>query len=103
MKSAPRRTIEKKTSFFTLQTVTAEPVSCRIQTASVGCSSISAIVHTPKSLSVPGHSSCNMASHCATGVDAVAAICLAICAYVVSSCAGVSGSGDTGIEDTLSA
>ena len=67
--------------------VTAIPVSYKIHTSSVVCSFTSAIKHNPKSLSVSGRVSCNMASRWTTGTDA--ATCLAICACVAASGAGV--------------
>ena len=38
------------------------PVSYKIHTSSVGCSSTSAILYTANTLSISGHSSCNVAS-----------------------------------------
>ena len=44
-----------------------------------------------------------MASHCTAGGNDVAATCLAMCACVAASGAGVKRSDDTGTNDALSA
>ena len=58
--------------------------------------------YTPKSLSVSGNSSCNMASHCAASADAVAATFLVNCVYDAASCAGVRRNDDTGTDGVFS-
>ena len=57
---------------------------------------------TPKLLSVSGHSSFSVASHCTAGADTVAATCLAGCAHVAENCAGVMRSDNTGTDDAVS-